>query len=311
METASFVRERMQPVASPSAWLRTHPSIGKTRAMPPPRGLDAEALDAFARKGIEGRRDGTQVGEGNAVKVRRIMQITRDLSSKPLDQVRILDLGCGDGVYAIEAGLSGAQVVALDARTERMAVGAACALRHGLTNITFLEGDVRRVRLATHGEFDVVYCLGLLYHLDIPDVLDLLENLYQVCAGFLVVDTWVTTAREPRAHRDARSYDGIRVREHEDDDPPAVRRGALLKSIDNSMSFHFTRPSLFRALHDVGFSSVFECVGPPEPGKPDNRLTLVAKKGDPVHVATYPWLDGLSEDEIRARIGRVRVGRDV
>lgn len=252
------------------------------------RQLDAEALALFSRKGLEAGPDAPQVGEGNGVKVRRVMQLTRDLGSRPFDRMRILDLGCGEGVYAIEAGLRGADVVALDARTERMAEGADCAARHGLSNVSFRQEDVRDVCRDTHGEFDVVYCLGLLYHLDGPDLFSLLERVYELCGDAVIVDTLVSLQGGAEvAHRDW-VYEGERHREHEDHDSDEVRRGRVLRSIDNTFAFRPTRASLVRALHDVGFSSVLECHAPPEPGKAEDRITLAALKGERVQIATYP-----------------------
>ena len=68
-----------------------------------PRALDADALLLFAQKGLEAGPGAPQIGIANAVKVRRVMQLTRDLAGQPFDTLRILDLGCGEGVYAIEA----------------------------------------------------------------------------------------------------------------------------------------------------------------------------------------------------------------
>ena len=45
-----------------------------------------------------------------------------DLTTNPIEQVSVLDLACGEGVYAIEAALRGATVLAIDARTERMGI---------------------------------------------------------------------------------------------------------------------------------------------------------------------------------------------
>jgi hypothetical protein len=61
------------------------------------RELDADALALFARKGWEAGAGAPQTGEANGVKVRRIMQLTRDLARRPFDTLRILDLGCGEG----------------------------------------------------------------------------------------------------------------------------------------------------------------------------------------------------------------------
>jgi SAM-dependent methyltransferase len=284
----------------------------------PIRELDADALALFGRKGEEADPGGPQLGEANAVKVRRVMQITRDLARRPFEKLRILDLGCGEGVYAIEAGLRGAEVLALDARRRHMELGAGCAARHGLDNISFRQEDVRQVTRGTHGPFDVVYCLGILYHLDVPDVFSVLENVQGICDGLLVVDTFISleqpwpSPREPArvwgrgadlevTYRNRR-YQGERCREHGDEDSSEVRRSRVLRSIDNTFSFRFTRTSLMRALHDIGFSSVVECHAPPEPGKPENRITVVALKGERVSISTYPWINGMSEADIEQRL---------
>jgi 2-polyprenyl-3-methyl-5-hydroxy-6-metoxy-1,4-benzoquinol methylase len=258
--------------------------------------LDAEALALFARKGWEAGPGAPQTGLANGVKVRRIMQITRDLSSRPFEALRILDVGCGEGVYAIEAGLRGARVVALDARTERMDLGAACAARHGIRSVRFIQDDVRHVTRQAYGEFDVVYMLGLLYHLDVPDVFAVLENIYHVCTAMLVVDTLISLTAEREVTWRDRVYRGQRCREHDDDDSPAMRRRRVLRSIDNTFSFRFTRESLIRALQASGFTSVFECHGPLEPGKAEDRITVVAIKGVPVVLSTYPWVNHSDEE---------------
>ncbi len=271
-----------------------------------PRPLDAEALALFARKGQEGGPGVPQAGEANGVKVRRVLQLIGDLARRPLRELRILDLGCGEGVYSIEAGLVGAQVLAIDARRERMDQGAACAARHGLSNVRFAQDDVRRVTRATHGEFDVVLLLGLLYHLDEP--LAVLENLHALCAGPLLVDTLVSLAPDAEIRRRDRVYRGIWHREHADADPPELRRSRVLKSIDNATSFRFAKESLVRALKDTGFTTVLECSVPLEPGTAEDRFTLAALKGEPVRLATYPWVNGKSEEEIARHLDAMQGG---
>lgn len=69
-------------------------------------------------------------------------------------------------------------------------------------------------------------------------------------------------------------------------------------SLDNTYSYWFARESLTRMLYDVGFTSVYECHVPMDPFKRGDRITLVACRGNPVGVATYPWINNLSESEI-------------
>ncbi len=260
--------------------------------------LDTQALRLFSHKGAEGGPEVPQGGPANGVKVRRIMQITQDLSLRSFKHLRILDLGCGEGCYAIEAGLRGAQVLALDARRQRMDQGVAVAYRHGLDQVKFIQEDVRHLKRKVHGSFDVVYFLGLMYHLDVPDVFFVLENIFNVCTRLLVIDTLISLTAEHKVEWRSGTYQGKRVREHNDEDPEQVRKSRVLKSIDNTFSFHFTKGSLLQALLEIGFSSVFECHLPLEPGKAENRITLVAIKGKPVLISTYPWVNHKSEAEI-------------
>ena len=153
--------------------------------------LNARALRIFAEKGSQGGPEIVQQGNANAVKVRRVMQLTRDLVTKRFDELRILDLACGEGVYSIEAALRGAEVVAIDGRNERMDEGSRIASEAGLSRLTFEMNDIRRVSRATHGVFDVVYFLGILYHLDADDACAVLENIRGMLTGFIVIDTHI------------------------------------------------------------------------------------------------------------------------
>lgn len=263
--------------------------------------LDAEARALFARKGLEAGPDAAQVGEANAVKVRRVMQLVRDLAG-PADGLRILDLGCGEGVYAIEAGLAGAEVLAVDARADRMSTGAEVAERHGLENVSFRQADVRDLGDLEERSFDVVLCLGLLYHLDAPEVFGLIERVFALSRVAAILDTNVSLDPDAEVTHRGEAYAGERVREHEDRDPPEVRLGRTLRSVDNTFSFRFAKPSLIRALQAVGFSSVLECHAPFEPGKAADRVTLAAIRGEPVSISTYPWIEGLSEAAIERRL---------
>lgn len=264
--------------------------------------LDEKSLQVFAEKGTQGGSKIRQQGNANAVKVRRVLQIVSDLARKPFGELRILDVACGEGVYSIEAGLRGAQVLGFDARTERMSEGMECARINNLQNVTFQVDDVRKVRRATHGTFDVIFLLGIIYHLDVPDVFSVLESMCEACSAFTVIDTHIALDPCDSTEYMGRSYHGRKSREHADDASPEAKRQKVLMSIDNTFAFQFSRESLVRLLRDVGFTSVFECEVPLEPGKPANRVTLVAHKGTAVELSTYPWLNGLTEEQISEKL---------
>jgi len=264
--------------------------------------LDSETLKLFALKGTQGESEVPQSGNANAVKVRRVLQIASDLARVPFEQLRILDLACGEGVYSIEAALRGAEVVAVDGRTERMQEGESAANRLGLSKLKFQQHDVRAVTQQTHGEFDAVCFLGILYHLDAKDIFPVIANIQKMCRHMLIIDTHIALQKQDTFEHEGHVYEGMKVREHNDDDSEEVRKSRVLMSLDNTWSFWFTPSSLVRMLVDSGFTSVFSCEAPLEHGKPENRVTLAAIKGDPVRISTYPWINDKSEAELEASL---------
>lgn len=266
--------------------------------------LDAEALELFAAKGTGGGSLISPFANVNGVKVRRVMQIVSDLTKIPFGQLRILDLACGEGVYAIEAALLGAKVLAIDARTERMDEGARVARRLGLSSLEFEQNDIRKVNNQSHGQFDVIFLFGILYHLDAPDVFPVLRNIHEMCRQFVVIDTDISLQKPDEAEHDGHVYMGTKVREHSDADPEEVRKSRLLSSLDNAWSFRFTSESLIRLLNDTGFSSVYRCDAPLWPLQPESRITLVATNGRPVQISSYPWVNDKTASEIEALLGK-------
>jgi SAM-dependent methyltransferase len=257
--------------------------------------LDQKTLELFEQKGKDGSPLTQQTGNENATKVRRVIQLLTNLSKKPLKELKVLDLACGEGVYSIETALLGAKVLAVDARDERMKYGEAAAKRNNLTNLEFALHDVRTITTDSHGKFDVVYFLGILYHLNVPDSITTLENIYGLCEHMLIIDTHVSlTANDSFPYKGMR-YEGRIVREHQDTDNEQQRKASVLMSIDNTFSFYFTKPSLIELLTHIGFTIVMECYAPLDPFKPQDRITLVAIKSDKVQIASYPWINAMPE----------------
>ena len=53
---------------------------------------------------------------GNEARVRRAVQTVLDLTAVRVKDLRVLDLGCGEGGFALELGKHGAEVVAIERR---------------------------------------------------------------------------------------------------------------------------------------------------------------------------------------------------
>ncbi|MBN1689049.1 MAG: methyltransferase domain-containing protein [Candidatus Omnitrophica bacterium] len=241
-------------------------------------------------------------GAQNAEKVRRILQITNDLCQNSFRGLRILDLGCAEGVYAIEAALRGAQVVGVDGRIERMQKGKQMAEQLRLQNVRFLNQDVRNLNWAELGHFHVIYCLGLLYHLDEDSLFPLISKLSPACTHMLVIDTHTSPKEEKSVAYQEHTYFGRLYREHQPEDSEETMHQRLGSSIKNRQSFWLTRKSLSSLLHNHGFTCVFECRIPPEYVSRKSRTTFVALKGQPITLFSYPWMNDLSEKEIKKKM---------
>jgi len=103
---------------------------------------------------------------------------------------RVLEIGCNAGFWSIQARLAGAEYV-LGVDVSEKNVEQACFIRDviGLTALDYRVSNAYDVSPETTGTFDVVFFLGLLYHIDKP--VEALERLYAVTGDFAVIDTTV------------------------------------------------------------------------------------------------------------------------
>jgi tRNA (mo5U34)-methyltransferase len=101
----------------------------------------------------------------------------------------VLDIGTYDGFFSFEAERRGAaRVVAMD---RHPAGHKGFALAHELlrSHVTYSVGSVYDLSPETHGTFDVVLFLGVLYHLRHP--LLALDKIHSVCREFAFVESHV------------------------------------------------------------------------------------------------------------------------
>jgi tRNA (mo5U34)-methyltransferase len=110
------------------------------------------------------------------------LNLPSDLSGK-----RVLDIGAWDGFFSFECERRGAaEVIAIDAAPS-LSFEIARALLG--SQVQFQTANIYDLTPERFGEFDLVLCLGVLYHLRHP--LLGLERVHAVCKGELIVETLV------------------------------------------------------------------------------------------------------------------------
>ncbi len=239
----------------------------------------------------------------NPSRIRRVVQMITDFSKEPLEKLRILDLAVLEGAFSIELARRGATVVGVEGREANVAKARFAKEALGLTTVDFVLDDVRNADVATYGRFDVVLCLGILYHLDAPDVFRFLERIAGMCDRFAIIDTELHVVPEASQVHQGKRYWGVYRAEHERSATQSQKSDNVCMSLDNMKSFVFTRFSLVNLLQQLGFSSVYECAIPPVLGHAA-RATFLAVKGQPIRLLTSPAHEQVAEEYSEIDSGR-------
>lgn len=238
---------------------------------------------------------------GDEIKLRRVVQCISDHNGGSLEGLRILDLGCGEGIYSIELARRKAQVVAMDGRETHLEKVRFIKRVLSLDNLEVVQDDVRNLSLAKYGKFDVVLCLGILYHLKAPDVFSFIERLNDVCQHLCIVDTRVNLRPKTPYTYDGETYWGGWGEEHWPGDSKELKLSRIAASLDDDKNFYLSRPTLYNRLFHVGFTSVYECHIPMEPTKPKDRFTFIAIKGRPCSLIGAPLMATRTRDDMPER----------
>lgn len=113
-----------------------------------------------------------------------------ELCGGSLEGLTVLDLGCNAGFWSLCAADAGcAHVLGIDARASHVQQAELVFEARGIdpARYAFRRMNVFDADLAGWGPFDVVLCLGLLYH--VADPLGLFERLHGWSRDLLVIDT--------------------------------------------------------------------------------------------------------------------------
>jgi ubiquinone/menaquinone biosynthesis C-methylase UbiE len=105
--------------------------------------------------------------------------------------MKVLDLGCGDGTTAIPEAKLGADVLGVDIARNLVAAGNSRAKAEGLTNCTFQEGDATDLSELKDQSFDLVVSIfGAMFA---PKPFDVAKEMVRVTrkGGKIVMGNWI------------------------------------------------------------------------------------------------------------------------
>src|SRR4249919_1358916 len=106
-------------------------------------------------------------------------------------QLKVLDLGCGDGTTALPAAKLGADVLGIDIARNLVEAGNKRAQENGLTNLKFQEGDASKLEQVPDKTFDLVVSIfGAMFA---PKPFDVAKEMVRVTrpGGRIVMGNWI------------------------------------------------------------------------------------------------------------------------
>jgi SAM-dependent methyltransferase len=211
-------------------------------------------------------------------------------------QLRLADVGCLEGGYAVEFARLGFQVLGIEVRELNIAACNYVKSKINLPRLDFVQDNA--LNIADHGFFDAVFCCGLLYHLDQP--MEYLKVLSSVTTKLLILQTqfslispiemkfrlptrvrWISDRllrKSAPTHfvlSSPAEHEGLNGRwytEFGSTHSFNKRETAKWSSWDNRRSFWIQREHVLQALQDVGFDVVMEQFDHLEPNIAESLL---------------------------------------
>ena len=114
----------------------------------------------------------------------------------PLDNLKVLDVGCGGGVLSDAMARAGAQVTGIDLAAKALRVAQLHALEAQTPNVNYREVSAEALAQEQPGTFDMVTCMEMLEH--VPDP----ASVVRACAALVKPGGWVffsTLNRNPKS----------------------------------------------------------------------------------------------------------------
>ncbi|MBI4829796.1 MAG: DUF1698 domain-containing protein [Nitrospinae bacterium] len=212
-------------------------------------------------------------------KVRLVIHMLKSLTGRAtsLEGLRVIDLGCLEGGWTFEFAREGMLALGIEGRESNYARLRFLEEYFRLPNLSFELLDVKRLSRERHGVFDVIFCAGLLYHLDSPFAFLELLNTLAHSRTILYLDTHFAPPDEEslarNVHRSALSplsdmthnghqYRGRWYFEYPQNAAPPP--GRQWTAVSNHRSFWPCYEPLMRALSDTGWHYILDAYRAPD-----------------------------------------------
>jgi len=184
----------------------------------------------------------------NSSRAAVVSQVLSELRD-PLNLQTAADVGCGLGFFSGLLRDSGFSVTAIDGRQENVEEAA-----RRFPGVTFKRHDAQDERIRELGTFDLVFCFGLLYHLENP--LLAIRHLEAMTGQIIFIEAVVFPGDEPVMAL-------VDEEIHED-------QGL------NHIAFYPTEACLAKMLYRSGFSRAYAMAAPPQ--HPDYQATRGSRR---------------------------------
>jgi ubiquinone/menaquinone biosynthesis C-methylase UbiE len=132
--------------------------------------------------------------KGDFTKVAALMRESGEAFVKSIGltpQLRVLDLGCGDGTTAVPFALMGAEVLGIDIAGNLVAAGNRRAAEAGLSRLKFQQGDACNLEGIRDHSFDLT--LSMFGAMFAPKPFDVAREMVRVTkpGGRIVMGNWI------------------------------------------------------------------------------------------------------------------------
>jgi 2-polyprenyl-3-methyl-5-hydroxy-6-metoxy-1,4-benzoquinol methylase len=104
-----------------------------------------------------------------------------------LKDLKVIDIGCGEGAHSIYMAKNGAIVTGIEGRALYIERAKLIIDIYNLKNITMISTDCRSLSAKDVGKFDFTLCSGLLHHLDKKSFLRFIKILSEITLDTLLI----------------------------------------------------------------------------------------------------------------------------